>query len=73
MCIRPLLRPLVPRSVSELRDRSCVRWAVDMASAVIGVVLAQMTILIGGHEFMSEGGARAGLGIGIGVESALRS
>jgi len=44
-----------------------------MASAVIGVVLAQMTILIGGHEFMSEGGACAGLGIGIGVESALRS
>ncbi|TWH10009.1 hypothetical protein L618_004800000060 [Rhodococcus rhodochrous J45] len=41
-----------------------------MTSAVIGVVLAQMTILIGGHEFMSEGGARAGLGIGIGVESA---
>ena len=73
MCIQPLLRPLVPRSVSELGGRSGVRWAVHMSSAVIGVVLAQMTILIGGHEFMSEGGARTGLGIGIGVESALRS
>lgn len=44
-----------------------------MTSAVIGVVLAQMTLLIGGHECMSEGGARTGLGIGIGVESAPRS
>jgi len=39
----------------------------SIGSAVIGVVLAQMTMLLDGHEFISENGARAGLGIGIGV------
>ncbi|MFF2411491.1 MFS transporter [Streptomyces sp. NPDC058092] len=38
-----------------------------MGSAVIGVVLAQMTITMGGQSLASEGGFRTGLLIGCGV------
>ncbi|MFF0223420.1 MFS transporter [Streptomyces sp. NPDC004629] len=38
-----------------------------IGSAVIGVVLAQMTITMGGHTLASEGGFRTGLLIGCGV------
>ncbi|MEV3861453.1 MFS transporter [Streptomyces sp. NPDC050095] len=41
-----------------------------IGSAVIGVVLAQMTIGIGGHTIASEGGFRTGLLIGCGVALA---
>ncbi|MET7608621.1 MFS transporter [Streptomyces avermitilis] len=39
----------------------------SIGSAVIGVVLAQMTVTMGGHSFTSEGGFRTGLMIGGGV------
>ncbi|MET9859152.1 MFS transporter [Streptomyces smyrnaeus] len=38
-----------------------------IGSAVIGVVLAQLTITMGGHEFASRNGFRTGLLIGCGV------
>ncbi|MBQ0862332.1 MFS transporter [Streptomyces sp. RK75] len=38
-----------------------------IGSAVIGVVLAQLTITMGGHEFASRDGFRTGLLIGCGV------
>ncbi|MFF1697870.1 MFS transporter [Streptomyces sp. NPDC058257] len=38
-----------------------------IGSAVIGVVLAQMTMTLGGHTLASEGGFRTGLLIGCGV------
>ncbi|MFD6415536.1 MFS transporter [Streptomyces sp. NPDC060194] len=38
-----------------------------VGSAVIGVVLAQMTVTMGGHTFASEDGFRTGLLIGCGV------
>ncbi|WP_306319151.1 MULTISPECIES: MFS transporter [unclassified Streptomyces] len=38
-----------------------------IGSAVIGVVLAQMTVSMGGHTFASEDGFRTGLMIGCGV------
>ncbi|MEU5755882.1 MFS transporter [Streptomyces sp. NPDC047829] len=38
-----------------------------IGAAVIGVVLAQMTITMGGHSLASEGGFRTGLLIGCGV------
>ncbi|WP_299531382.1 MFS transporter [uncultured Streptomyces sp.] len=41
-----------------------------IGSAVIGVVLAQMTITMGGHTLASEGGFRTGLLIGCGVALA---
>ncbi|GAA5707296.1 MFS transporter [Streptomyces avermitilis] len=39
----------------------------SIGSAVIGVVLAQMTVTMGGYSFTSEGGFRTGLMIGGGV------
>ncbi|MFR9796889.1 MFS transporter [Streptomyces sp. MS06] len=38
-----------------------------IGSAVIGVVLAQMTVSLGGYSLASEGGFRTGLAIGCGV------
>lgn len=38
-----------------------------IGSAVIGVVLAQMTINLGGHSLASEGGFRVGLTVGCAV------
>lgn len=39
----------------------------SVSAAVVGVVLSQMTVTLGGHTLPSEGGFKAGLVIGFGV------
>ncbi|MFI2611585.1 MFS transporter [Kitasatospora sp. NPDC018619] len=39
----------------------------SVSAAVVGVVLSQMTVTLGGHTLPSEGGFRVGLAIGCGV------
>jgi MFS family permease len=65
-----LIMGAVPRSQTSAANsfNSLMRsLGTSVGAAVIGVVLAQMTHMAGGHALISESGFRVGLGTGCGV------